>query len=145
MKSKTTTYIIVVFLITIILLVIVELSSRSIPELSVSVNGESLQVVKAGYRWKSLLRVVCVESENPKVLVEDIEPFKVQKGQLLSLKFSGIPDKIDMYNFTNNERLETTGILGAYTPDEVGIHVIQVVSYWKSGTISYVFNIEVSN
>ena len=86
-------------------------TGRSIPELSVSVNGESLQVVEAGHRWKSLLRVVCVESENPKVLVKDIEPYKVQKGQLLSLKFSGKPDKIDMYNFTNNERTETTGIL----------------------------------
>ncbi|MEI5909531.1 hypothetical protein WAK64_21120 [Bacillus spongiae] len=115
------------------------------PMPTVSVEGESIQVVRASYCWSK----GCIDTAGPPDILEGKVPYQVQMGEIITIKFENGPKpsniSVSRMLHSDQEWIIDELINDVLTiPNEEGIYYYDFHANWDSrGDSYYAFVIEV--
>lgn len=118
------------------------------PSPKITAGKKDIPIAQGSYCWNSLFNRRCVDMVSPLEIIkhEGLKPVAVSPKTKLKIEFRNEPKKntlganIWIKNKTENVKLNDQILT---VPEEKGVYVYDIYAYWKKGSSSYAFVIEV--
>ncbi|WP_339171524.1 hypothetical protein MKY51_09890 [Solibacillus sp. FSL R5-0691] len=119
------------------------------PKPVLTIENKTVEVAQSSYCWNGLLKTQCVDMISPPDLIEHhkITPVVVSPGADVKIKFHRKPleNTLTASIWSSNNEITNAplneNVLSV--PNEKGFYIYSLSAYWKKGSSSYVFVIEV--
>lgn len=117
------------------------------PAPHITVNGKDIPATQGSYCWNGLLFAQCVDFiySTPFEMTGNHTPTKVLPKEKIEVDFKKEPDSGTIELWTSETKSETILLEnGSFSaPEEKGVYVYHIFSWWKQGDGNYAFSIEV--
>jgi hypothetical protein len=119
------------------------------PSPTITAGKKHIPTAQGSYCWNSLFNGRCVDMISPPEIIkhEGLKPVAISPKTKLKIEFRKEPEKntLGANLWMRNSKTENVKINGQIltVPEEKGIYVYDIYAYWKNGSSSYAFVIEV--
>lgn len=117
------------------------------PAPKITVNGEDIPTTQGSYCWNGLLFAQCVDFiySTPLEMAEKHTPTKVMPKEKIKVDFKKEPDSRKIELWTSETEIKNISLKDDffYAPEEKGVYVYHISSWWKQGDGNDAFWIEV--
>lgn len=118
-------------------------SSKEMPNLSLNVNNQIVELDKYPYYWKTAATSTHWEYPEPTEISKEMTSIKVKPKSTIKLDFTKHPKNLDVTLWSDSPKDYYTDNNEIIAPSESGNYTISVIGHWDRGEILYILKLSV--